>query len=247
MKKGSRLGAVLQKKFREQVSQLASPQLPLEAIVPEYTPGCRRILIANDWYPTLLKPTTRVVTEGIAAITETAVVTESGEEIPADTIIFGTGFQATDFLAPMRITGRDGQDLNDVWKDGARAFLGLAVSGFPNFFILYGPNTNLGHNSILFMIEQQVGYIRQLVDDFVLKGVRSVEVRERSMQAFDAEISDATAQTVWDEDCSSWYKNASGRVTNNWPDYTVKYKQRLARPDQRDWLSRTASPVLDRG
>ena len=245
MKKGSRLGAVLQKKFRDQVSQLASPKLPLEAIVPDYTPGCRRILIANDWYPTLLKPTTRVVTEGIAAITETAVVTESGEEIPADTIIFGTGFQATDFLAPMRITGRDGQGLNEVWKDGARAFLGLAVSGFPNFFILYGPNTNLGHNSILFMIEQQVGYIRQLVDDFVLKGVRSVEVRERSMQAFDTEISDATAQTVWDEDCSSWYKNASGRVTNNWPDYTVKYKQRLAHPDQRDWLSRTTSPVLN--
>ena len=245
MKKDSRLGAVLQKKFREQVSQLASPQLPVEAIVPEYTPGCRRILIANDWYPTLLKPTTRVVTEGIAAITKTAVVTESGEEIPADTIIFGTGFQATEFLAPMRITGRDGQDLNEVWKDGARAFLGLAVGGFPNFFILYGPNTNLGHNSILFMIEQQVGYIRQLIDDFVLKGVCSVEVRERSMQAFDTEISEATAQTVWDEDCSSWYKNSSGRVTNNWPDYTVKYKHRLAHPDQRDWLSRTASPVLD--
>ena len=90
-----------------------------------------------------------------------------------------------------------------------------------------------------------MGYIRQLVDDFVLKGVRSVEVRERSMQAFDAEISDATAQTVWDEDCSSWYKNSSGRVTNNWPDYTVKYKQRLAHPDQRDWLSRTTSPVLN--
>ena len=246
MKKGSRLGGLLQKKFAEQVSSLASPKLPLTALVPDYTPGCRRILIANDWYPTLLKPNTRVVTDGISKITKTGIKTDSGEEINVDTIIFGTGFQATEFLAPLRITGRDGQELSEVWRDGARAFLGLAVAGFPNFFILYGPNTNLGHNSILFMIEQQVGYIRQIIDEFVLRGVTSTEVHENAMNTFDSEISRATAQTVWAEDCSSWYKNSSGRVTNNWPDYTVKYKQRLAHPDPHDWFVRTASQAADR-
>jgi len=245
MKKGSRLGAMMQRKFGEEVSKMASPNLPTEALVPQYTPGCRRILIANDWYPTLLRPQTRVVTEGVSRITSTGIITESGEEIPVDTIIFGTGFHATDFLAPLQITGRDGQDLNHAWKEGARAFLGLAVSGFPNFFILYGPNTNLGHNSILFMIEQQVGYIREIIDGFVTKGVTSAEVRERSMENFDAEISAALTKTVWNEDCSSWYKNSQGRVTNNWPDYTVAYKQRLAHPDQRDWKTNTASQVLD--
>ena len=245
MRKGSRLGALMQKKFAEQVSKLASPELPSEALVPEYTPGCRRILIANDWYPTLRRPNTRVVTDGVAAVTETAIVTDSGEEIEVDTIIFGTGFRATDFLAPLTITGRDGKDLNQVWAGGARAFLGVAVAGFPNFFILYGPNTNLGHNSILFMIEQQVGYIRQIIDEFVVHGAQSVEVREQAMAAFDGEIEAATARTVWAEDCSSWYKNSEGRVTNNWPDYTVKYKRRLTRPDPQDWIVRTVSPDQD--
>ena len=245
MKKGSRLGRLLQKKFGEQISSLASPKLPLEALVPDYTPGCRRILIANDWYPTLLRPNTRVITEGVSRITQTGIQTDSGEKIDLDTIIFGTGFQATEFLAPLRITGRDGQELSEVWRDGARAFLGVAVGGFPNFFILYGPNTNLGHNSILFMIEQQVGYIRQIIDEFVLRGISSIEVQDTAMDTFDSEISRATAQTVWAEDCSSWYKNSSGRVTNNWPDYTVKYKQRLAHLDPRDWLVRTASQAVD--
>ncbi|MEX0768376.1 MAG: NAD(P)/FAD-dependent oxidoreductase [Microthrixaceae bacterium] len=245
MKKGSKLGAMLQKKFGEEVSKMASPKLPAEAIVPEYTPGCRRILISNDWYPTLLQPQTRVVTDGIAQITESSIVTQAGEEIPVDTIIFGTGFQSTEFLAPMKITGREGIELNNAWREGARAFLGLAVAGFPNFFILYGPNTNLGHNSILFMIEQQVGYIRKIIDEFVAKGVTSIEVRERSMDNFDSEITTAVSQTVWSEDCSSWYKNAQGRVTNNWPDYTVAYKRRLARPDQRDWKTSTSHRVAN--
>ncbi len=236
MRKGSRLGAFMQRAFGARVSKMASPDLPVEALVPDYSPGCRRILIANDWYPTLLRPNTTVVTDGIEKITPRGVVAATGQEYPVDTIIFGTGFQTTEFLSPLRVTGRAGQDLNQVWADGARALLGVAVPGFPNLFMLYGPNTNLGHNSILFMIEQQVGYVLQLVDDMVLDGVRSVEPTPDAMDRFDAEIAAATSRTVWDEDCSSWYKNEAGRITNNWPDYTVRYRRRMRRPDPADWV-----------
>lgn len=237
MRRGSRMGAMLQKKFADQLAPMVQPGLPREALIPEYTPGCRRILIANDWYPTLLRPNTSVVTDSIERVTPKGLVTSTGAEIDVDTIIFGTGFHATEFLSPLHIHGRDGVDLNEVWKEGARALLGVAVAGFPNLFILYGPNTNLGHNSILFMIEQQVGYILQLIDDLMAPGVRSVEVTDEAMARFDDEILAATAKTVWAEDCASWYKNDAGRVTNNWPDFTVRYRRRMRHPDRADFAT----------
>ena len=160
-----------------------------------------------------------------------------------DTIIFGTGFHSTEFLSPLRITGRGGRDLNDAWADGARAHLGVAVPGFPNLFMLYGPNTNLGHNSILFMIEQQVGYIRQLIARMVVDGDRSVEVTDAAMAAYDREIEAATAQTVWAGDCHSWYKDDAGRVTNNWPDYSINYARRMQRPDPAEWQRDRRAPA----
>lgn len=238
MRKGSWLGRVVQDRFAKTVTALESERLPREALVPDYTPGCRRLLIANDWYPTLLSPQVRVVTDPIEKITPRGVVTAEGEEVPVDTIIFGTGFRTTDFLSPVRIVGRGGTELRSVWSDGAFAHLGLSVPGFPNLFMLYGPNTNLGHNSILFMIEQQVGYIRQLLEEMDRTGSRSVEPTEQAMAAFTAEIDEATARTVWAEDCHSWYKNDSGRVTNNWPDYTVRYRKRLRTPDLSEWALR---------
>ena len=174
MRKGNRLGKLMQDRFGKELGKLVSSTLPREALIPDYTPGCRRILIANDWYPTLLRPDVEVVTDEVAEITQHAVRTAGGDEFGVDTIIFGTGFRSTEFLSPLRITGRDGLDLNEVWADGAYAYLGVAVAGFPNLFMLYGPNTNLGHNSILFMIEQQVG-----VDPFAAgrHGPRRIELR----------------------------------------------------------------------
>jgi cation diffusion facilitator CzcD-associated flavoprotein CzcO len=235
MRKGSRLGRMLQDRFGKELAAMVSPKLPAEALIPDYVPGCRRLLIANDWYPTLLRPGVDVITDPIEKITPSGIVTASGTEVDVDTIIFGTGFHSTEFLSPLRITGRDGRDLNEQWAGGARAHLGVAVPGFPNLFMLYGPNTNLGHNSILFMIEQQVGYIRQLLAKMVVDHDRSVEVTDQAMEAFDAEILEATARTVWDEDCQSWYKNDAGRITNNWPDYTINYARRMRRPDLDEW------------
>jgi cation diffusion facilitator CzcD-associated flavoprotein CzcO len=241
MRKGNRLGKLLQDRFGKEVGKLVSPSLPAEALIPDYTPGCRRILIANDWYPTLLREDVEVVTDGVAEVTEHSIRTDDGREFDVDTIIFGTGFRSTEFLSPLRITGRDGAELSEEWTDGARAYLGLSVPRFPNLFMLYGPNTNLGHNSILFMIEQQVGYVRSLLVDMVRRDLSSVEVAPAAMERYDAEILAAAERTVWAEDCHSWYKTDSGRITNNWPDFTVRYRRRLRHRAERDLVLRPRS------
>ena len=235
MRRRSRLGAWLEQQFRKQIRPLVSERLPEAAIVPDYPPGCKRILIADDWYPTLLRPNVEVVTDAVERITADAVVTADGAEHPVDALIFGTGFRTTEFLAPLRVTGAGGRDLNDEWAGGARAYLGLSVPGFPNLFMLYGPNTNLGHNSILFMIEQQVGYAVQMIEEKVLRDLRAVDVTRAAAERDDAEVQSAAADTVWAEDCHSWYKTADGRITNNWTDHTTVYRRRLAHPDLRDW------------
>ncbi len=235
MRRDSRLGRVLQQQFAKQLRPLTRRGLTEEALIPDYPPGCKRILIADDWYPTLLAPHVEVVTDGVERVTPTGVVTADGTERHLDTIIFGTGFRSTEFLSPVAVTGRDGMGLDDVWRDGARAYLGLAVPGFPNFFMLYGPNTNLGHNSILFMIEQQVGYLVQLLQQEVVRGARAADVRTAAAGRFDDEVQAAAAGTVWAEGCSSWYKTEDGRITNNWTGHTTSYRRRLARPDLSDW------------
>ena len=227
MRRNSRMGAWLREKFSTQVAKMASDDLPAEALVPDYDPGCRRILIANDWYPTLLRPDVEVVTDAVSSVTPTGVVTADGTEHRLDALIFGTGFHSTEFLSPIRVTGRDGRTLDDAWRDGAEAYLGLAVPGFPNLFVLYGPNTNLGHNSILFMIEQQVDFVRSVIAEMMERDAAATEVEESAMRRYRDEMADALDDTVWSEDCSSWYKNSAGRITNNWPDFSINYRRRL--------------------
>ena len=155
---GRKLGQLFAKGIREEV---VSERLPEQAVVPDYPIGCKRILISNDWYPALMRPTVEVVDEPIDHIEADAVVTADGRRRPADVLIFGTGFSTTDFLAHIPVVGEGGQTLAEAWSDGAHAYLGTAVPGFPNCYLLYGPNTNLGHNSILFMVERQINLILQ--------------------------------------------------------------------------------------
>jgi cation diffusion facilitator CzcD-associated flavoprotein CzcO len=235
MRKGSRLGKLVKERFAKGVEPLVARGVAREAVVPDYAPGCRRLLIANDWYPTILSPHVEVVTRAVEKITPGGIVTDEGREIPVDTIIFGTGFRSTEFLSPVRVRGRGGVDLREVWAEGASAHLGLAVPGFPNLFMLYGPNTNLGHNSILFMIEQQVGHVLSLIEEMGRRRAAAIEPTPEAMEEFDREMRRAMARTVWDGDCHSWYKTDSGRVTNNWPDFTVRYRQRLRQPRWSEW------------
>jgi cation diffusion facilitator CzcD-associated flavoprotein CzcO len=194
--------------------------------------GCKRILISNDWYPTILGRTVEMVTDPIERIEPDAVVA-GGRRRPADVLVFGTGFHTTDFLAHLPVTGRDGRTLASVWSTGVRAYRGTTVAGFPNCFLLYGPNTNLGHNSILFMVERQLNLVLLSLalqtDAADADGVGAVEVTGSAFDRDDAEVQRRVRQTVWVAACHSWYKTASGRVTNNWPSWTVTYWAEMLR------------------
>jgi cation diffusion facilitator CzcD-associated flavoprotein CzcO len=211
-------------------SQIADPKLRA-ALTPDYAPGCKRLLISDDYLPALRRENVAVVTSGIARITPEGIVTKDGALHPADVLVYGTGFETTSFLAPIAIEGQGGRKLNEIWRDGAEAYLGVAVAGFPNLFLLYGPNTNLGHNSILFMIEAQVRYVVECASELARSGRRSLEVKPEAQETFNAELQAALAETVWATSCGSWYKTASGKVTNNWKGFTLEYWWRMRRPD----------------
>jgi cation diffusion facilitator CzcD-associated flavoprotein CzcO len=213
--------------------QVADPGLRAR-LQPQGVPGCKRILLSDDYYPALERPSVDVVTEPITEIRPSAVVTADGREHPVDTIIWGTGFRATEFLVPMTVTGAGGRDLRQEWRDGAEAYLGIAVSGFPNLFLLYGPNTNLGHNSIVYMLESQIRYVVQAVRRLAA-GAASVEVRPEVQRRFVEWVQQRITETVWDRGCTSWYRTASGRNTNNWPDFTFAYRARTRRFDPADY------------
>ena len=243
LRRGSHIGALGRKRFERELAKIVSPELTNEALIPDYPIGCKRILISNDWYPAILQPHVQVVTGGVDAVTATGVVA-AGEERPADTIVFGTGFQSTGFLTPMRIVGRGGTDLHQLWAEGAEAHLGLTVPGFPNLFVLYGPNTNLGHNSIIFMIERQVAYALTCIRRLIESGDASIEVRADIQRASQRSLERRLDQTVWTASCHSWYKTATGKITNNWPGLTAGYWLRTAWPRRRDFETR-AAPSTD--
>jgi cation diffusion facilitator CzcD-associated flavoprotein CzcO len=221
--------------YRRKIRRIVSDQTLQDRLIPDYPMGCKRILLSSEWFETLQRPDVEVITEPIRKITAEGIVTGDGVERPLDAIVLGTGFQTTDFLAPMRIGGLDGKDLNEVWRDGAEAYLGLTVAGFPNLFMLYGPNTNLGVGSIIFMLESQISYVVEAVR--ALGGIRAdyMDVRAEVQAAFNAEIQDRLAGSVWQAGCSNWYMTESGKNTNNWPGLTLEYRRRTRRPDFADY------------
>ncbi|MDO8838445.1 MAG: NAD(P)/FAD-dependent oxidoreductase [Parvibaculum sp.] len=228
---GSWFGKLFEKASKKELeAHIKDPELRRK-LTPDYPAGCKRILLTNDWFPALARPNVDVETSHIARVSENAVVTEDGVSHPADVIIYATGFESTDFLAPMKVVGRGNADLNEVWSRGAEAHRGVAVAGFPNFFMLYGPNTNLGHNSIIFMIECQANYITQCVQALQNGKLRYIDVRKEAMAEFNAALQKDMQKTVWAAGCSSWYKTADGKVTNNWSSFTARYWWQMRHPD----------------
>lgn len=188
-------------------------------VTPEYGIGCKRILLSNDFLPTLNRGNVKVVTDEIIRIAHDGVVTADGLTHPADAIVFATGFQATNPLGTVRITGRDGLRLDQVWADGMHAWMGMAVPGFPNMYLLGGPNTGLGHNSVVFMLETQIGHIlRQIA-----RGAHLAEVTSRAAARFRTWLDGRMRRTVWLSGCQSWYLDRNGRNTTLWPGYCVGY------------------------
>ncbi|CAD5109594.1 flavin-containing monooxygenase [Zestomonas carbonaria] len=202
---------------------------------PDYPLGCKRILISNDYYPALARDNVEVVDTAIREVTERGLVSADGREREVDAIIYGTGFAATDFLAPMHITGRGGLELNQAWRDGAEAYLGISVNGFPNLFVLYGPNTNLGHNSILYMLESQFSYVLGCLRALDERGLRYLDVKPEVQRQFNRRLQHQVRHTVWEQGCTSWYKTADGKNTNNWPGFTFAYRKLTRHPELADY------------
>ena len=228
-------------------AQVSDPELQ-RVLTPDYPIGGKRILISDDYYQALGRDNVEVVTSAIDCVTADAVVTRDGRAVPADVIILATGFESTSFLAPMRIEGPSGRSLDEFWRDGAEAYLGVAVSGFPNFFMLYGPNTNLGHNSIIFMIECQVNYVIASIRALEERALASIDVRPEVMRAYNERLRAVLERTVWAKTGKSWYKRPDGRITNNWSGTTLEYWWRTRRPDldayEQKSAARATEPVV---
>jgi cation diffusion facilitator CzcD-associated flavoprotein CzcO len=195
--------------------------------------GCKRILLSDDYYAALGRSNVELVTTPIERLSEHGVVTTDGREYPVDAVIYGTGFRTQAFVAPMTVRGLGGRTLDDAWRGGAEAYLGIAVSGFPNLFLLYGPNTNLGHNSIIYMLESQFNYIVGCVR--ALTRATYIDVRADVQNAFNRELQQRFRRTVWTSGCRSWYMTAEGKMVNNWPGHTFAYRRATRRPDPRDF------------
>jgi cation diffusion facilitator CzcD-associated flavoprotein CzcO len=223
---------------------VADPALRAK-LTPDYALGCKRVLGSDTWYPSLCRPNVEVVTDPITTVTEDGIVDAAGVHHEVDTIIFGTGFRVTDPPIAGRVRGRGGLTLADSWQGSMKAHLGIAINGFPNMVMLLGPNTGLGHNSVLLMIEAQLGYLRKLLRYRSSHDLATVEPTPAAQARFVADVDRRTQGSVWTAGgCVSWYLDTTGRNSTLWPDSVRAYRRRLARFEETDWRGDPARPPL---
>ncbi|WP_372789398.1 flavin-containing monooxygenase [Paraconexibacter sp.] len=204
------------------------------ALTPDYPFGCNRVLLSSRWYPTLARPDVHVVPAGVTEVTPDGLVAADGSAVAADAIVWCTGFTPTEYLAPMQITGRDGRDLRAAWADGPEAYLGIATPGFPNLFMVYGPNTGSLTNTIIFLLERQASYIAQAVAHLGRTGA-AVDVRPDVHGEFVADLERKLQRTVFTAGCPGWYTTEAGRVTTVWPGSHVAYARATKHFDPGDY------------
>ena len=203
--------------------QVSDPALRAR-LTPDYPIGCKRVLFADDYYPALLRSNVSLVTDAIVRITPQGITTADGCSHAVDAIVYATGFETTGWQWSLDVVGRDGRHLRDLWHEAPEAYLGITTATCPNMFILYGPNTNLGHNTITFMLERQVEYTVQALRTMHERGLTAMEVTRAAQDCFNRDLQIALAKTTWaDPGCRSWYKTADGRITQNWSSHTRDY------------------------
>ena len=204
---------------------ITDPQLR-KAVTPNWQIGCKRILISNTWYPTLARDNVELVTDGIAEIRENAIVTNDGTVREVDAIVNATGFHVTDSPTYQRIIGAGGRSLADVWADkGQQAYKGAAVHGFPNMLFLIGPNTGLGHSSMVYMAESHINYLDSALAEMDRYGLATFEVREDRQREYNENLQDRMKTTIWTTGgCASWYLDAHGNNTTLWPSFTFRFR-----------------------
>lgn len=217
-------------------ASLKDPELRRKA-TPTYKMGCKRVLVSDDYYPALTRPNVDLVTEAIEQITPSGILTKDGTEHPVDAIIYSTGFVAADIIMDLQIIGRHGVNLFDSWQNtGAQAYKGITVSGFPNLLFLVGPNTGLGHNSIIHMIESQMNYVMAYLDLLENQAEPSfLDVKPDVQTRYNEQIQQQLLGTVWASGCQSWYLNKQGRNTTLWPSLTATYRKQTRQLDANDY------------
>ncbi len=210
---------------RHMAKSVTDPELRAK-LTPTYAFGCKRVLPSNEWYPAITQSNVDVITEGIAEVRPNGIVTRDGAFHEADTIVFATGFHVTDIKFADIIRGSDGRAMSELWEGSPQAYRGTAVAGFPNLFIVTGPNTGLGHNSLVYMIEAQLDYLMDALRTMDARGATRVEVRGAAQAAYNAGLQSRMGRTVWNSGgCASWYLDRNGMNTTIWPDFTWKYRR----------------------
>ncbi|QOR67167.1 NAD(P)/FAD-dependent oxidoreductase [Cytobacillus suaedae] len=208
-----------------------------EKLTPRYRMGCKRILLSNTYYPALAKENVDVNTNGIKEVTADGMIDSKGNEIMVDAIIFGTGFQVPDLPFANYIYGKSGHSLSEEWKGSPKAYLGTTVSGFPNLFLLQGPNTGLGHSSVLIMIEAQINHMIKSLRYIKQHNIKVIEPTVLALERFVAQTDKKMEGTVWiSGGCKSWYLDNTGRNSTIWPDFTFKYRKQAAKFKKQDYL-----------
>ena len=220
--------------------QVGDPELRA-ALTPDYTLGCKRVIVSSAFYPALQRPNVELVASPLREVRARSVVAADGTERDVDTIVFGTGFRAADPAVARRLHGRGGRRLASEWAGGAQAYLGTAVAGFPNLFLLVGPNSGPGHNSTLLTIESQVGYVLDALRVMAERDLATVEVRPQAQSAFVADVQQRMAGMVWTTGgCTSWYLDGSGRNTTLWPGSIRRFRRLTRRFDPESYVLRPA-------
>jgi cation diffusion facilitator CzcD-associated flavoprotein CzcO len=219
----------LEKKVRD-------PELR-KKLTPNFRLGCKRILLSNDYYDTLQRENVELVTDGIAEIRPHSIVTRDGKERAVDVIVYATGFETSEAKPPFKIVGKGGRDLADAWKDGIQAYLGTAIPGFPNSFLILGPNTGLGHSSMIFMMESQYNYILDAIRTIRDRRVKSFDLRPEVAADYNRALQKRLGHTVWNTGgCASWYLTADGKNTTAWPGFTFEFRAKTRHFDAQSYL-----------
>jgi cyclohexanone monooxygenase len=220
--------------------QVRDPKLRA-ALTPNFTIGCKRILISNDYYPAIAAPNTELVTAGIAEVRPHSIVDADGIERPTDTLVLATGFRVTDLPIAEKIAGRDGHTLAEEWADGMVTNRSTTVAGFPNLFLLVGPNVGVGHTSMVYMIESQVAYVDQALQTMKDEGLEQLETTREAQQAYRDLIAEKSKGTVWlTGGCASWYLDKQGHNTTLWPDFTFRFRKLLKTLDRENFVGTSA-------
>jgi len=213
-------------------------------LTPDYLLGCKRILVSSDYYPALSRPNVTLVTDGIAEVREHSIITWDGTERTVDAIIYGTGFRYPSVLTPLRIVGRNNIDLNEAWANGAQAYLGVTVAGYPNFFMLVGPNSGVGHTSTVFMIEAQTHYILKCLELMRGQGAVAMDLRPDIQAGFNRWLQKRMQRTVWKSGCSSRYLDENGTNTTLWPGFSSHFWMKTRKVKNRNYILTTRSSTL---